>query len=93
VEHSSRDRQRQHEHEEGPSDVRPGVAAGPVDGRRAADRQRVAAGFILFAVILMIMIGVFQALSGLVAILNNALYTVTDSTRCGSTGPPGAGSN
>jgi hypothetical protein len=34
----------------------------------------VAAGFILFAVILMIMIGVFQALSGLVAILNNALY-------------------
>jgi hypothetical protein len=39
----------------------------------------VAAGFILFAVILMIMIGVFQALSGLVAILNNALYTVTDS--------------
>jgi hypothetical protein len=39
----------------------------------------VAAGFIIFAVIMMIMIGVFQALAGLVAILNNALYTVTDS--------------
>jgi hypothetical protein len=39
----------------------------------------VAAGFILFAVIMMIMIGVFQALAGLVAILNNALYVATDT--------------
>jgi len=39
----------------------------------------VAAGFILFAVIMMIMIGVFQALAGLVPILDNALYAVTDS--------------
>ena len=39
----------------------------------------VAAGFILFAVIMMIMSGVFQALAGLVGILNNALYAVTDS--------------
>jgi hypothetical protein len=39
----------------------------------------VAAGFIIFAVIMMIMIGVFQALAGLVAILNNALYSATDS--------------
>jgi hypothetical protein len=38
-----------------------------------------AAGFIIFAVIMMIMIGVFQALAGLVAILNNTLYAVTDS--------------
>jgi hypothetical protein len=37
------------------------------------------AGFIIFAVIMMIMIGVFQALAGLVAILNNTLYAVTDS--------------
>ena len=39
----------------------------------------VAAGFILFAVIMMIMAGLFQALAGLVGVLNNALYAVTDA--------------
>jgi hypothetical protein len=39
----------------------------------------VAAGFIVFAVIMMIMTGVFQALAGLVAIFDNALYVVNDS--------------
>ena len=37
----------------------------------------VAAGFILFAVIMMIMIGVFQALAGLVAIFQNEFYVAT----------------
>ena len=41
--------------------------------------SRVAAGFIVFAVIMMIMTGVFQALAGLVAIFDNALYVVTDA--------------
>jgi hypothetical protein len=39
----------------------------------------VATGFIVFAVIMMVMTGVFQALSGLVAIFDNALYVVTDA--------------
>ena len=39
----------------------------------------VAAGFIVFAVIMMIMTGVFQALAGLVAIFDNALYVAADS--------------
>jgi hypothetical protein len=38
-----------------------------------------AAGFIVFAVIMMIMTGVFQALAGLVAIFDNALYVVNDA--------------
>ena len=38
-----------------------------------------AVGGITFAVTMMIMIGVFQALAGLVAILNNALYVATDT--------------
>jgi hypothetical protein len=39
----------------------------------------VAAGFIVFAVIMMIMTGVFQALTGLVALFDNALYVATDA--------------
>ena len=48
-------------------------------GQEQPTASGVAAGFILFAVIMMIMIGVFQALAGLVAILNDALYAVTDN--------------
>lgn len=53
-------------------------------GDRSTDREQptasgVATGFIVFAVIMMIMTGVFQALSGLVAIFDNALYVAPDS--------------
>ena len=48
-------------------------------GREQPTASGVAAGFVLFAVIMMIMIGVFQALAGLVAILDNALYVATDA--------------
>jgi hypothetical protein len=51
---------------------------------RSTDPERptasgVAAGFIVFAVIMMVMTGVFQALSGLVAIFDNALYVAPNS--------------
>jgi hypothetical protein len=48
---------------------------------RAAGRQREASGwavsFILFAAIMMIMAGVFQAIAGLVAIFENEFYVAT----------------
>ena len=47
---------------------------------RSAGGQEVsgwAVGFILFAAIMMIMIGVFQALQGLVAIFENEFYVAT----------------
>ena len=34
-------------------------------------------GFILFAAIMMIMVGIFQALQGLIAILENEFYVAT----------------
>ena len=49
-------------------------------GYRAARGQEVsgwAVGFILFAAIMMIMSGVFQALQGLVAIFENEFYVAT----------------
>ncbi|MDP9145306.1 MAG: hypothetical protein M3N43_11530 [Actinomycetota bacterium] len=69
----------------------------PWPGNRSTDPEQptasgVAVGFILFAAIMMIMIGVFQALAGLVAILDNALDVATDSHPSGSTRPPMAGS-
>ena len=44
-----------------------------------ADRETSgwAVGFILFAAIMMIMVGCFQALQGLIAILENEFYVVT----------------
>jgi hypothetical protein len=44
-----------------------------------ADRQTTSwsVGFILFAAIMMIMVGVFQALQGLVAIFENEFYVAT----------------
>ena len=44
-----------------------------------ADRQTTswAVGFILFAAIMMIMVGVFQALQGLIAIFENEFYVAT----------------
>src|SRR4029434_1784032 len=49
-----------------------------------------AVGFILFAAIMMIMVGVFEALQGLVAIFENEFYVATpnylfqfDATTCG----------
>ena len=49
-------------------------------GNRAARGQEAtgwAVGFILFAAIMMIMAGVFQALAGLVAIFENEFYVPT----------------
>ena len=48
-------------------------------GARRADRETsgTAVGFILFAAIMMIMVGVFQALQGLVAIFENEFYVQT----------------
>ena len=48
-------------------------------GARRADRETsgTAVGFILFAAIMMIMVGVFQALQGLVAIFENEFYVTT----------------
>src|SRR5215212_7492980 len=44
-----------------------------------ADRQTTSwtVGFILFAAIMMIMVGVFQALQGLIAIFENEFYVAT----------------
>ena len=48
-------------------------------GARRADRETsgTAVGFILFAAIMMIMAGVFQALQGLIAIFENEFYVAT----------------
>ena len=48
-------------------------------GARRADRETsgTAVGFILFAAIMMIMVGVFQALQGLVGIFENEFYVTT----------------
>ena len=48
-------------------------------GARRADRETsgTAVGFILFAAIMMIMVGVFQALQGLIAIFQNEFYVAT----------------
>ena len=48
-------------------------------GARRADRETsgTAVGFILFAAIMLIMVGCFQALQGLIAILENEFYVVT----------------
>jgi hypothetical protein len=48
-------------------------------GARRADRETsgTAVGFILFATIMMIMVGVFQAIAGLVAIFENEFYVAT----------------
>ena len=48
-------------------------------------------GFILFAAIMLIMVGVFQALQGLVAIFENEFYVATRNYTFSSTPPPGAG--
>jgi hypothetical protein len=44
---------------------------------RAEEPSGAAVGFILFAAIMMIMAGVFQAISGLVAIFENEFYVAT----------------
>lgn len=41
------------------------------------ERSGVAIGFVLFAGMLMIMIGIFQALAGIVGIVNDNLYVIT----------------
>ena len=48
-------------------------------GARRADRETsgTAVGFILFAAIMMIMAGTFQALQGLIAIFENEFYVAT----------------
>ena len=48
-------------------------------GARRADRETsgTAVGFILFAAIMLIMVGCFQALQGLIAILENEFYVAT----------------
>jgi hypothetical protein len=50
------------------------------------DRQTSgpAAGFIVFAATMMILVGIFHAIDGLVALLDNKFYVVT---RTGPTGP------
>jgi hypothetical protein len=51
----------------------------PSSGARRADRETSgwAVGLILFAAIMMIMVGVFQAIQGLVAIFENEFYVAT----------------
>ena len=51
--------------------------AGYRPARRADEPSGAAVGFILFAAIMMIMVGVFQALQGLVAIFENEFYVGT----------------
>jgi hypothetical protein len=48
-------------------------------GRAAEATSGWAVGFILFAAIMMIMFGVFQAIAGLVAIFENEFYVATRS--------------
>jgi hypothetical protein len=45
--------------------------------RAAQETPGLAVGFILFAAVMMIMVGVFQALQGLVAIFENEFYVPT----------------
>jgi hypothetical protein len=53
-------------------------AYGSSAARRATrETSGVAVGFILFAAIMMIMVGVFQALQGLIAIFENEFYVAT----------------
>jgi hypothetical protein len=51
-------------------------------GYRAASRQRrsdrVAVGLVLFATLMMFMAGVFQAITGLVALFNDDFYVATE---------------
>jgi hypothetical protein len=56
--------------EQGPSQY-------PSAGRAAQTTSGWALGFILFAAIMMIMVGVFQAIQGLVAIFENEFYVAT----------------
>jgi hypothetical protein len=56
--------------EQGPSQY-------PSAGRAAQTTSGWAVGFILFAAIMMLMVGVFQALQGLVAIFENEFYVAT----------------
>ena len=51
--------------------------AGYRSARRAEEPSGTAVGFILFAAIMMIMVGVFQAIQGLVAIFENEFYVAT----------------
>ena len=51
--------------------------AGYRSARRAEEPSGAAVGFILFAAIMMIMAGVFQALQGLVGIFENEFYVPT----------------
>jgi len=46
-------------------------------GRRAEEPSGTAVGFILFAAIMMIMAGVFQAIQGLIGIFENEFYVTT----------------
>src|SRR4029450_4829470 len=56
--------------EQGPSQY-------PTAGRAAQTTSGWCVGFILFAAIMMLMVGVFQALQGLVAIFENEFYVAT----------------
>jgi hypothetical protein len=51
--------------------------AGYRSARRAEEPSGTAVGFILFAAIMMIMVGVFQAFQGLVGIFENEFYVAT----------------
>jgi hypothetical protein len=56
--------------EQGPSQY-------PSAGRAGEDTSGWAVGFILFAGLMMIMVGIWQALEGLIAILENEFYVAT----------------
>ena len=49
-------------------------------------------GAVLFAASMMLLIGAFQAIAGLVAIIDDDFYVVAPTTRTTSTRPAGAGS-
>jgi hypothetical protein len=51
--------------------------AGYRSARRSDETSGTAVGFILFAAIMMIMVGVFQALQGIIAIFENEFYVTT----------------
>jgi hypothetical protein len=44
---------------------------------RGKEPSGMAVGFILFAAIMMIMVGIFQAIQGIVAIFENEFYVAT----------------
>jgi hypothetical protein len=50
-----------------------------------------ATGFIIFAAVMMMMSGAFQALAGLVALFEDEFYVATPNYRCSSTPPHGGG--